>query len=417
MQGLRGGLPRAPGPAKTNVAALFAISAIPMLGLSGAAIDYAQASRNMARAQIVADSIALSLVHDAGTATLSELQARAETQLPALLAQNPGLSSQVSVQKVGRDLKVTASLIFPTSFMKVLQQDTLTVTANSTATFGTPAIEIALVLDNTGSMGSMGKMAALKSAANDLIDKLKAMNAEAGRIKVSVVPFNTQIRVSASNVGATWLRWGVKLENPSIGSAANAPAPATWTGCISDRDQVYDANGAAPIGGNSNYVAANCQSSSLAETVPLTTDLETARTTVNSMTPTGATNITIGLATGLATLRADSPFGNTASTDSSVKKFVILLTDGNNTMNRWGGNGSEGNGYVSQIDSRLQESCANARTQRIQVFTVRVIAGNEPLLRGCATTPDMYYPATTAADIAPAFARILQQITAPRLTM
>ncbi len=147
--------------------------------------------------------------------------------------------------------------------------------------------------------------------------------------------------------------------------------------------------------------------------MPLTGNFVAVRAVVNAMTPTGATNVTIGL----ATLRADSPFGDASSNDPDLQKFVILLTDGNNTQNRFGGNGSEGNSYTWDIDNRLGQACSKARASRVQVFTVRVIAGNESLLRGCATEPGMYYSATSASEIAPAFEKILNQIVMPRLTM
>ena len=196
-----------------------------------------------------------------------------------------------------------------------------------------------------------------------------------------------------------------------------APSRASWTGCLSDRDRDYDVSSEPARGGSSNYVAANCRYTSLAPMMPLTSNLESVRTAVNSMTATGATNVTIGLSNGLATLRADSPLGDVSSNDPDVQKFVILLTDGNNTQNRFGGNGSEGNTYTIAIDERLRQACNHARSSRVQVFTVRVIAGNESLLRDCATEPGMYHSAATAAEIAPAFARILNSITTPRLTM
>ena len=100
-----------------------------------------------------------------------------------------------------------------------------------------------------------------------------------------------------------------------------------------------------------------------------------------------------------------------------LPSFRSSLTDGNNTQNRWGGNGMEGNSYTVDIDDRMRQSCARARATNVQVFTIRVIAGNETLLRNCATNPSMYYSATSAADIAPAFAKILDEISRPRLTM
>lgn len=401
-----------------NVATLFAVAAMPMMLFAGAAMDYAGSTETKAKLQSAADAVALALVREPHTSTPEQLQAVAERQFSAMMRRDMAFDTTISVTKEAKTIRVNASVKMPTSFLRLVQQNELTVGATSVAAFGQPKIQIALVLDNTGSMGQMGKMDALKQATNDLLDKLQGMNANPGDIKVSLVPFNTQVRVDAANRNAPWLRWGVKLENPNISSGvAAAPTQAAWTGCISDRNQDCDISGEPPSGGLSGYVAANCQYGSLAQTMPLTANPGAIRSVVNSMTPTGATNVTIGFVTGLATLRADSPLGDASSGDPEVQKFVILLTDGNNTQNRFGGTGSEGNSYVWDIDNRLNLACAKARSSRVQVFTVRVIAGNEPLLQSCATDTGMYYSANSAAGIAPAFAKILDQIVMPRLTM
>ena len=401
-----------------NVAVLFALSALPMLLLSGAGVDYASALNERARLQSAADATALALVLQPRGTPIGQLQTFAEKQFAAGLGSRLNESSSVAVTVVGQTIRVAVNASMPTAFMKLVQQNTISIGVSSTAAYARKKIQVALALDNTGSMGQMGKMAALKTAANDLLTKLQTLNADPGDVKVSIVPFNTQVRVNSTYANAGWLRWGVRLENTNIPAAtATSPTPATWGGCISDRDQDYDISSAPPIGGSSNYVAANCEYGPLAQTAPLTSNLTAVRTTVNSMTPTGATNVTIGFATALATLRADSPLGDASSNDPEVQKFLILLTDGNNTQNRFGGDGREGNLYTVDIDERLRQACAMARATNVQVFTIRVIAGNEPLLRGCATNPSMYFSATTAADIAPAFAEILNRISRPRLTM
>ena len=401
-----------------NVAIVFSLCVLPMLLLVGAGIDYSRSLDVRAKLQAASDSVALALVNQPRNTPHARLQAIADREFAAMTEPLHDLGPAVAISTAGQSVNVKASATMPTTFMKLVRQDSVVVGAAATAVWAKSKIQLALVLDNTGSMGQLGKMAALKAAGNDLIDKLKRINAAPGDIKASVVPFNTQVRVATSYASATWLRWGARLENPNIGAAmATAPTQAAWRGCLSDRDQNYDISGERPIGGTSNYVAANCQYAPLAQMAPLTTDLESVRATLNSMSPAGATNVTIGLATGLATLRADSPFGDASSNDPEAQKFLILLTDGNNTQNRWGGNGSEGNSYVPDIDERLRQACALARSQDVQIFTIRVIAGNEPLLRGCATNPSMYFPATTAADIAPAFAEIIDRISRPRLSM
>lgn len=401
-----------------SVAMLFALSTLPMLFMAGAAIDYGRALKVRAQLQSVVDSTALALVREPRGTPVSRLQERADAYLAAMAERKFTATSSIRVNVTGDNISVTARATMPTVFMKLVRQDVIDLGAAATATYARPKLQVALVLDNTGSMGFLGKMPALQTAATDLVTRLEGMAQNPGDVKVSLVPFNTQVRVDSTFASATWLRWDGALENPAFSPAmAAAPTPATWGGCISDRDQPYDVSGQRPVGGTSNYVAANCHYGSLQRMIGLTTNFSAVRTAIADMTPTGATNVTIGAAVGLAALTADSPFGHASSSDPDVQRFMIVLTDGNNTQNRWGGNGSEGNLYVPEIDRRLSQACAEARNRGVQVFTVRVIAGNEPLLRSCATNTSMYYSASSAAEIAPIFARILEQISKPRLTM
>ena len=56
--------------------------------------------------------------------------------------------------------------------MKVAGFPTMSFGASSTATWGNTRMRVALVLDNTGSMADNGKMAAMQSAAKNMIDTL-----------------------------------------------------------------------------------------------------------------------------------------------------------------------------------------------------------------------------------------------------
>ena len=400
-----------------NVATIFGLAVLPVMMFAGAAVDYSKTSMSRAQLQAVVDAVALALVHEPKDIAAAQLQAKAQSLFAGMTEARLGRDTSIEATIVGETVKVHATAPVPTSFMRIAGTNSITIGADSAATFGRSKLQIALALDNTGSMGSAGKMPALKAAVNDMLDQLQAMNASPGDIKVSLVPFNTEVKIGTAYSAASWLRFDTKLENPSIPNfAAVAPTRAGWDGCIADRDQNYDISAAAPTSYSSNYVAAMCHYGSLTPMMPLTADFSAIRTAVNSMTPTGATNVTIGMSTGLATLRADSPFGNASSNDTSVQKFLVLLTDGNNTQNRWGGDGSEGNPFVPNIDDRLRQACAQAASQNVKVFTIRVIDGNAALLQSCASNPSMYYQASSAAEIAPAFRKIIEQISKVRLS-
>ncbi len=192
----------------------------------------------------------------------------------------------------------------------------------------------------------------------------------------------------------------------------------TWQGCLWDRDQ--DGNrDTGPLGvdvGNINtlYPAVTCRSNNLARMMPLvdvrtnTTQLVTA---LRSMQPSGNTNLTIGTSWGTNMLVPGAPLSTAAAPDPQrpLRRFMILLTDGDNTENRRTGNQGE-------IDARARLACAAAKQQGITIYAVRVIEGNRSLLQECASGPGFYYEVSNASQLAPVFQAIAGQIGSIRLT-
>ncbi|HVZ29097.1 MAG TPA: VWA domain-containing protein, partial [Asticcacaulis sp.] len=128
-------------------------------------------------------------------------------------------------------------------------------------------------------------------------------------------------------------------------------------------------------------------------------------------TPGGNTNITIGVQWGMEALSPSAPLtGGVAFGDTSAKKYMIVVTDGDNTANAW-------TNVTSQIDARTALACTNAKAKGITVFVVKVIEGNSSLLRGCASKPEYFYDLTNASQINGALSGIFDTIKKTRLTM
>ena len=117
--------------------------------------------------------------------------------------------------------------------------------------------------------------------------------------------------------------------------------------------------------------------------------------------------MTIGLAVAWQTLTAAAPYDAPAKADD-LDKVIVLLTDGQNTQNRW-------TTSTSSIDSRTQQVCANAKADNIKVYTVRVINGDATLLKGCASKTSMYYDVQEASELNTAFESIAQNLANLRL--
>ncbi len=185
-----------------------------------------------------------------------------------------------------------------------------------------------------------------------------------------------------------------------------------WSGCVIDRTQPYDVQSDAPVTSNSDtlYPAAKCATNSLLPIMDLTTDIASARTYAQKMTPAGNTNITIGVQWGMEILSPTAPFSQGAAfTDKTVNKYMILLTDGLNTQNRW-------TTSASQIDARTALACSNAKALGITIFTVRLEDGNSSMLQTCASNAGYYYNLSNSSQISGALGSIMKSIKKIRLT-
>jgi hypothetical protein len=110
----------------------------------------------------------------------------------------------------------------------------------------------------------------------------------------------------------------------------------------------------------------------------------------------------------------------TPTLPSGTSRFIILLSDGLNTQDRWYGNGmNEGNSYDDSIDARMATTCTNAKKDGIIIYTLFLNTNStddsDPL-KNCATDTSKYFKVTASADLAAAFATIGQQITSVRVS-
>jgi hypothetical protein len=142
--------------------------------------------------------------------------------------------------------------------------------------------------------------------------------------------------------------------------------------------------------------------------MPLSTDWTALNAKIDQMTPTGNTNVTIGLAWGFQLLSPVAPF-NAPAPATDLDKVIIILTDGQNTQNRW-------SSTASVIDARTSKVCDNIKAANIKLYTVRVIDGDVTLLKGCASKPDMYYDVQQASQLSSVFSSIAQNLANLRIT-
>jgi hypothetical protein len=306
----------------------------------------------------------------------------------------------------------------------MLGQPSINLSTSSEVSWGIKKLNLALVLDNTGSMAQNQKMTNLKTAAHNLLTTLQNAAKQPGDIQVAIVPFATDVNVGTSNAAAYWVDWtdweaaNGKCSNTSYTSKSSCTshskvwtpsAHSNWNGCVYDRDQNNDVSNTVPVAGSPAtlfraHQADNCP----VAMIPLGYDWTALNNKIDAMTPTGNTNVTIGLAWGFQLVSPVEPF-NAPAAAPDLDKVIVILTDGENTQNRWSSSSSS-------IDARTSKVCDNIKTANIKLYTVRVIDGNVSLLQNCATKTSMYYDVQQAVQLNSVFSSIAQNLANLRIT-
>ena len=333
---------------------LLALALVPLMGLTGAAIDYSRGNKVKAALQNALDSTGLALSRESTDLDDAALTQKASAIFKAVFnqteAQNVSVTAQRTSPQAGSfKLNLNANATVKTYFASLLGTSQVDISANAEILWGIKKLNLALALDNTGSMSSSGKMAALKTAAHNLLNTLQQAEKAPGDIKVSIIPFAVDVNAGTTNVDADWIDWTdwkaangtcSKSSYHSQSSCQNnngtwtPAAKSTWNGCVNDRDQNNDVNN-TPTGASAStkfraHQAANCP----AAMMPLSTTWTDLHSKIDAMTPAGNTNVTIGLAWAWQTLSPVAPM-NAPPASQDLDKVIILLTDGDNTQNRW----------------------------------------------------------------------------------
>ena len=422
------------------VAPIFALALIPLVGLTGAAVDYSRASNARSGMQAALDATALAMAKLAPSLTQSELQTKTNAYFQTVFsepdAKNIVITPTYTTQG-GSQLTIAVSGSVNTTFMNVVGISSMNVGSTSTVKWGNQRLRVALALDNTGSMSSAGKIEALRTATNSLLTQLKDAAKTNGDVYVSIIPFAKDVNVGSSNYNASWIDWtdwdknngdcskgssntqtDCLLEN---GKPKWTPASHdTWNGCVTDRGssntptgQDYDTNADAPGASASSKFPAEQHGSCPQAVMPLSYNWSAMTSLVNSMSPAGNTNQAIGLAHGWMSLVGGGPYPTPPSKDLNYQysEVIILLTDGLNTQNRW---------YTDQasIDARQQMTCNNVKAAGFIVYTVQVNTSGDPtstLLQNCASTPDKFFLVTSSSQIGTIFNQIGSNLSKLRI--
>lgn len=203
-----------------NFAVIFAVAAPVLLASMSIAVETSSIMKDRVQLQNALDAAAL--------ATGKQLATTVDEDELSLYARNffeANLDSSLDLSKVsfgfnfvdavdsGKRIRLTANYDYPVS-MKILGLDEVLLDITSEVTAGNRTIEVAFVIDNSGSMGSYTgsswdtRMEKAKEAATSLTNQLFALANISNKpdpVKISVVPFGHSVNIGPNNRGKTWM--------------------------------------------------------------------------------------------------------------------------------------------------------------------------------------------------------------------
>jgi len=190
-------LPRFARSNNGSTAIIFALSMIPVLAVGGAGIDLARAMMVKARLSSALDAAALAVGKTSGLTT-PQIQALAQKYFDANYPSGTSLGTHdaVAVTVNGPSISLRVNGTVPTTLLKLVHFDQLHLGVRNTVTRNTTNVEVALALDNTGSMAGT-KIADLKDAAKDLIDLVVLDDQSLAYSKVALAPYSMGVNVGA----------------------------------------------------------------------------------------------------------------------------------------------------------------------------------------------------------------------------
>ena len=246
-----------------NFAMLFALAMVPLFGIVGAAIDYSRASEVRAKLSEALDAGVLAVGSQPKMSDADAFKI-VDDWVAAHLGPAYDGDWHLNSVKVGDDGTILASASggIDTMMGRLLGVDEISIGTTSEAVRSMGKVEVALVLDNTGSMKGR-KLTKLKEAAHALVDELVEATEDPEDLRIALVPFSQTVNVGATNKGAAWMDTGARSSiHDDIFTKDDGTTHAgtnrftlfdnmqvAWGGCVESRPTPYDVEEAPPTAG------------------------------------------------------------------------------------------------------------------------------------------------------------------------
>lgn len=236
---------------RANTAMVTALVMIPLSVVIGTGVDVRRAQNVKTEIQNAVDAAILTASRELFKGA-SEADAIAKAkQVFAENADTLGVTSDCDVPEVQVDLavrEVTGSVgcDLPLTFAAIMGRDTLRVSVEAGSAYGGTEIELALMLDASGSMSGQ-KLIDLQEASRDLIDTLIPVSGS-GEVRISLVPYATSLNAGVYGDVVTGITGLYAHTVANLGADHDKLVAALANGGSSEAFDLYTATGNGGLG-------------------------------------------------------------------------------------------------------------------------------------------------------------------------
>lgn len=321
-----------------SILQMTGLSIIPIMLAAGVAIDTSRVNFTHQKLAAGLDAGALAAA-TMSAASDSDMKAEAKKYLDRNFLNNDTVTiTAFNLTSTGNTVTFTATARVPMTISKLGGTEYIDVPLSSTVIKdGKSSVEVALVLDNTASMGPY--MTDLKAAANDFLDTIVVPAVAPFYSKVALVPYNRGVNmgplvVSARGAIVTGTNTNPGYANFKFTSPTAGLVTMPITNCVSERTGAQAYTDVSAITFPVGRVYANGNNPCLnAELKQLSSDKTALKAAVSTMAAGSSTAGQVGIAWGWYTLSPTigiwSGTGVPAAYGTEkLKKIMVLMTDG-----------------------------------------------------------------------------------------
>lgn len=411
------------------VAVIFAMSCVVLMLVSGMAVDSARYHDISNRMQQSLDGASLAAAKMLSDPNVSDAEITAtalayfQATLPTYGIDPSAFTTPVvSIDRTNATVEIAGRVNVPTLFGGFADLPSLTViNQKSKVVYDMTEVELAMVLDITGSMNTGNKLSDLKAAAKDVVDTLFDGALNDSSVRIAIAPYSAS--VNAGELAAAVSSAGAAAAcptKPKKGDPCMDAGGMAMDTCVLERSGAAAASDAAPVGSNALPVMSNppfgnysCPTSTV---VPLLdrTERDTLKNNIDAYIATGSTAGHIGTAWGwyllspnwtgvLPAESAPKPYGS-----QTVQKNMIIMTDGEFNTSYTGATDESAESYAY-----FDNLCTGAKAAGITIYTVGFnLNVPEALahLESCASSASSFYDAKNGNQLKDAFKDIANKL-------